>query len=217
MADYLERLARRTLGQLDVARPDLMPQFGTRPIESTDAPPPELTDGPRDGASTAPAFNPPPDRTRHHDLIDDVRRAPGTAARAIEHAWPSPGQPSAAGAPLAPSDIVDRSTIAVSLAPSGIVDRSTLAVSLAPPASWSAAPAFPVIERSRRAARADAPASDVSVSHGAERPAVRITIGRIDVRAVTAAPSPAPARSTPRPSPLRSLESYLDERNGRRS
>lgn len=45
-------------------------------------------------------------------------------------------------------------------------------------------------------------------------PAIRITIGRIDVRAVPSA-SPATAQPRPGPKPLMSLEDYLKQRNNR--
>jgi hypothetical protein len=56
------------------------------------------------------------------------------------------------------------------------------------------------------------PASGASEEGGAAGPVIQVTIGRIEVRAVT---PPAPARSAPaRPSPAPSLDEYLKRRNG---
>lgn len=45
------------------------------------------------------------------------------------------------------------------------------------------------------------------------QPAIRVTIGRIEVRAVSP-PVPAPRSSTPRPAPALSLQEYLEQRDG---
>ncbi|NPD27114.1 hypothetical protein [Corallococcus exiguus] len=61
---------------------------------------------------------------------------------------------------------------------------------------------------------ADRPAAPLTAmaEGGPAEPVIQVTIGRIDVRAVT---PPAPARSTPaRPSPGPSLDEYLARRNG---
>jgi hypothetical protein len=55
----------------------------------------------------------------------------------------------------------------------------------------------------KRAAAPDPPA-----------PTIRVTIGRVEVRAVT--PTPAPSRKPARPAPRMSLDEYLRAQNGGR-
>jgi hypothetical protein len=71
-------------------------------------------------------------------------------------------------------------------------------------------PAF--IGQSRAAAPSSEPREQLAAN---QPPAIHVTIGRVEVRAVMA-PGPPPKAATP-PGPKISLEEYLKQRNGGRS
>jgi|GEM_PF-3015258 len=92
--------------------------------------------------------------------------------------------------------------------PSAVGQARTLAVALEAAAPAQAARSSP--ETARRESNGDT--APVHVSQGPAAPVIQVTIGRIEVRAVS--PS-APARSAPsRAAPSPSLEEYLARRNG---
>jgi hypothetical protein len=201
MADYLERLARRTMGQLEVVRPDLAPAFGARAIDTrerqSDAPsisslarPSPFSGGPASEMSTRAALN-----------IDAPRR-PVAGTLPIERTPLSIEPSSIVEATFGRTERVDSSSVMIAVsAPEPSPMRST------PRQTGDRVAHGP----STTIAALEAPAARTS-----ERPTVSITIGRIDVRAMPA-PASAPPVSKPRSSRLRTLEHYLAERNGGRS
>jgi hypothetical protein len=76
-------------------------------------------------------------------------------------------------------------------------------------------PFTPLAERSKTEEEDDAPSPPVredTVGSSPSEPSVRITIGRIDVRAVS--PPPTPQRKNVRPAPGPTLDAYLRSHNG---
>jgi hypothetical protein len=201
MADFLERLVRRTIGQLPVARPDLAPAFGVGTAEPAVPLPPA---SPAFDAASAPAspIGAPVVPLPRHPAIDDRRAVLPLVVPNPDVASLSSAAATVADAPIAGSESANQRTVAFAF-PAFEPSRQP---SVEPPAP----------ERSRRAWVADPSAPEPFVSRDVERPTIRISIGRVDVRAVSAPPTSQPA-SKPHSNPLRSLDSYLAERNGRRS
>lgn len=75
-------------------------------------------------------------------------------------------------------------------------------------------PLAPPLQRVTRAEDSNSRAGEASNTGETTAPIVRVTIGRVDVRAVKA-PAPHPRRETP-PAPKLSLEEYLRSRSGRK-
>jgi len=72
----------------------------------------------------------------------------------------------------------------------------------------------PLVIRPQRLERADESNSHANEAKNDDHaPIIRVTIGRVDVRAVTQAP---PARRATPPAPKLSLEEYLRSRGGRK-
>lgn len=198
MADFLERLTERTLGRLDVVRPDLAPTFAARVVDGHDrlhepsmAPPgapwAEPSAGPLD-ARTRPS---PPDAL-HTTVVD------GPAAERPP-------------APVESSSISEHTFGRIA-----IEDRSSIAIALSTPAPSAQTPSRRLDRESSLPPRAAVAPPDRSASRERQGSTVSITIGRIDVRAV-AATAPAPPVAKARSSGLRTLEHYLAERNGGRA
>jgi hypothetical protein len=201
MADYLERLARRTMGQLEVVRPDLEPTFAARAIH------------PRDRQSDAPSISPlarpssfsggaPFEVFTRTALNDDAPRGPVVGTSSIDRTSLSIEPSSTVEATFGRTEQVDRSSV-------------TVAVSAPEPSPMRSTPRR-VGERVTQGPSTTIAALDAPEARGSERPTVSITIGRIDVRAMPAPASASPV-SKPRSSRLRTLEHYLAERNGGRS
>jgi len=208
MADYFERLVRRTLGQVDVARPDLAPRFATAtPAERVESSSADSASEPPSTSMRAARVDPDPSdlRARRDDRIDD------TAGRSA-----MPATTGGEGRPRREP---------------GLRDEIRLSIGLIDPWPGAASPSTEVVPRpvARRLApyvpEWPTPTSQRSMipvrepdTWGEDRPStVKITIGRVDVRAMPAAAVTPSRQSAPRSSPLRSLQTYLDERNGRRS
>jgi hypothetical protein len=201
MADYLERLARRTLGQLEVVRPDLAPVFGARAIDA------------RERQSDAPS------------VASRARPSPLSSGASSEVSTRAVLNSDAPRGPFAGTSSIDRTPL--SIEPSSIVEATlgrteqvhsssvTIAVSAPEPSPMRSTPRQ-AGERVAHGPSTTMAALDVPDARSSERPMVSITIGRIDVRAMPA-PASAPPVSKPRSSQLRTLEHYLAERNGGRS
>lgn len=202
MADYLDRLARRTMGQLEVVRPDLAPTFSGRAIDARDrrSDTPFIVSHPRASPSLADASS---EILTRAALNDDVPRGPFAKAFAVDRTPPS----------IEPSSSIVETTFGRT----EHVDRSsvTIAVSAPEPSPMLSTPRR-VGERAAHGPSTPTAVLDAPAPRGSERPTVSITIGRIDVRAMPA-PASAPPVSKPRSSRLRTLEHYLAERNGGRS
>jgi hypothetical protein len=225
MADFLSRLAERTLGSAEVVRPRIAPLFAAGvgpPLEEspersvTDVEPqrqwptplvePVLIDGPRRAASETSSAAPggvPDERaeasnekaTEEPGRVLSVRVSPRPAA--------------------APSDVVMPPREAVAARAVRQVD---------PPLLLPRRHTLPDRSASTGAPRVSAPpaafgTSEVPSAEGPPpgvrapllAPTVRVTVGRVEVRAVFAAPeTPRPAPEAPRPS--LNLDEYLKQR-----
>jgi hypothetical protein len=225
MADFLSRLAERTLGSAEVVRPRIAPLFAAGvgpPLDEspeqnvTDVEPqrqwptplvgPVLVDGPRRAASETSSTTP--------RGVPDVQ-AEASNERATEEPGPALSERVSPRLAAAPSDVEMRPRDAVTaravrqvepplLLPRrhALSDPSAPTVATrasAPPAAFGSSD-FPSAEGPPPAVRAPLPA-----------PTVRVTIGRVEVRAVFAAPeAPRPAPEAPPPS--LNLDEYLKQR-----
>jgi hypothetical protein len=205
MADYLTGLAARALGVATVVRPRPAARFESRPPEEQEAASAASPPGPP--GSPAPAR---PAKTPSARVEPAERPAP-TAVRAARAATAQPAQVDLELEPALRDD-------AILPAARGAPPRRAARRGAAP-GPTTAAPgrtdenAAPVVRPAARRA-AERPALR---PEGASRepPPVRVTIGRIEVRAV-ASPPPPPRPAPQRPEPL-SLDEYLEvRRNGRR-
>jgi hypothetical protein len=207
MADYLAGLAARALGVETVVRPRPAMRFEPQPGEepevarATEARPLE----PRRAAAEVPATGPAAQPTSGElpPRVTDVEEALHGAPRVP----PSPATP----AVEAPERRGARSSTP---APP---EARTTSQAAPPPAAARVEPAgerAAALVRPTTRRRTAAPAAPSHVA--TELPPVRVTIGRIEVRAVTP-PAQTPPRPAPRgPAPL-SLDDYLEQRrSGRR-
>lgn len=245
MADFLSRLAERTLGTAQVARPLATPLFGPAPaapdvLEEVASNDPEGVIRP--GSSTPPphaSFTPFADPPASPPSAQADPTAPTQGASAqqpVEEAglvtgWdqvepirvlpPTRPQTTDPSAPIAPSPS-DRLT---PLVPIAFGARDAAASSLRPPseADEAEAPARVNVLALVRPARPDGQFTadrveserQVRPADTAPEPTINVTIGRIEVRAVF--PTPLPARPAPAAGPQLTIEEYAKQRReGRR-
>jgi hypothetical protein len=206
MSDFFSRLAQRTLGVEPVVRPDIPPLIGSAP-EAGGAPPsaPE-SDLARiaGGEATEPRNF---DRSENSLRVEkphgplESRRQPAEAEQVFQ---PPADRAFAADEPPSAS-LVSFEARDISSADDGVGGRR--AQFRKSPAATEVASLF-----ARHEAVIAPPAFE---SFAAAPPAIHVSIGRVEVRAVTAPPRPsAPER---RAAARLSLEQYLRERNeGRR-
>jgi hypothetical protein len=200
MADYFSRLADRALGAGPSVRPDVAPAqaFRFQAPEQVAAPAEER-------AEMAKSSGDEPRTLPQHSIGKE-----SSGARAFDTRTPAPR-----ASATEPSGITP---------PAGFIAREVVAAQPTPSADETGRQRIePSRELERRAsndprvqaAASIAPREIEEKPESRERPAVRITIGRIEVRAA-APPSPAPAATRAGESAgnrLRTLESYLAERN----
>lgn len=225
MSDYLGAMATRALGLSAVARP--------RPslFESRRAAPEPLiveqeavsTPQPL-RAEEAPRARARGERIRPASEIEPLERRrqeePGSAAETGAAAPPLPSlraePPAVRPGAKAESPPSDRA------AATPVVREAAARRTPPPPEPAKAPPVGPIETQpaARPAQAAPEPTLAVSPSfptlarRDAPEPTVRVTIGRIDVRAVRPVEPPEP-RKKPRPEPGMSLEEYLDRTRGR--
>ena len=202
MADYFSRLADRALGAGPRVRPDVAPAeaFRFQAREQVAAPGEER-------AEMAKSAGDEPRTLPQHSIGKDPPAAPAFDTRTPP--------------PLTPASAAEASGVTP---PAGFIAREVVAAQPTPSADETGRQR---IEPSRglerrasndprvQAAAPIAPREIHEEPESRERPTVRITIGRIEVRAA-APPSPAPAATRAGESAgnrLRTLESYLAERN----
>ena len=214
MADFFTRLAERALGVAPVAAPDLPPMFApaVQPLElSTEivAPQPpagvEVSSGKRP-SPTALVENPtsrrPPEVVRDGMRRSDELRSPLVNVRFAQNQGEdttlSIHRAEKVSLPAAQSALHSSSTVSTVPAAAAVKARKEAASTNPSPAPLSEALVGSPI-------RAE-PAA----------PAIHVTIGRVEVRAVSAPAEPARPRERKAP-PLLSLDQYLRQRNeGRR-
>jgi len=191
MADYLSALAARALGVARVARPRPAARFEPQPIDELGpASAPELQRSTTLAAERPPAAPAP------------AQSAPMAESRAATRWHDDPASP-------APSAEAEAAQPPLNAKPPARRDGES------PPRTDGARmpPPSPLVAAQIAGRRASPPRHE---TRHEEPPAVHVTIGRIEVRAV-APPAPAPARR-PRPQPVPlSLDEYLEQRrSGRR-
>jgi hypothetical protein len=222
VTDFLSRLVERSTGRAAVARPVVPPLFaagaalGAGPVEEEAMGGTGSAEGPV--ATVGEAFRP-------HPPASDAPTVSDTSAPAlpVEEGRAEEVTPPGRERPPAPRTTVTRDRLrvrivrdaAAAMAPDGAPLTAPEAGEKARPAPASG-PESQIALHPREAAvfpRAAAVRGDASTSPPA--PIVRISIGRVDVRAVPparpAAPSPAPVRKDDR----LSLEEYLRPRDRR--
>jgi hypothetical protein len=212
MSDFLTRLAERTMGVAAVARPDLAPVFApapsqqaadpvVAPIDSVSKPaPPPLIEPPTRSSVPRLSAEVRLEAQTHHAKVElgpGTMQAPEQPSRALFREPEKPGvvRPSTDG----PEPPRQRRII---------VQSQPLIASKQSPAAYDAGPASPPIAATRTSGGLDAKWTE------ATPPTINVTIGRIEVRAVTATPPARVERRLPAP---QSLNEYLKARNeGRR-
>jgi hypothetical protein len=209
MADYLTGLAARALGLQTVVRPRPAARFEPHPLEEPEsllvASAPELDLRPGTAelpAAMVPADPPPPGQPRHtgEPAAEEAGRAAAVVSPAPVEARVEPGEHELARAPSVAST-------------THTVPRGRRAREVAGRERIIERPAATVRPTSRvTAARRATPVKQTRD----EPPPVRVTIGRIEVRAVVPPPHAPPRPAPRRPAPL-SLDEYLEQRrSGRR-
>lgn len=208
MGDFLTRMAERALDPAREVRPDLAPGFSFAPFEPASS---------REESPTGPAYRAHADRPSSMISAGDNRRAdlrgeadgfPHSSHAAIARVQPESLQPgerlssfrSRHAEPSIASDLRRNAEPRESATLSHVSDdhdsEHLPRIEAAPPGN---------VERNSSLPR-----------EGSSPPTIRVTIGRIDVRAVTA-PTPVQPRSEGAPRRLRTLDDYLRTRNGERS
>jgi hypothetical protein len=235
MSDFLTRLARRCLGEPPGIRPRLPGLFGPADegpsVTATNTA--AVADAPQGRGAPSPSLRSgamPRAKLVSNELQDALAgppRQPEPSAPPAEEPFPiiSRPQEDTSGNLIANME----STSGKTLAPASLGTQSAFVAA----ASWHSSsepfernpratvpdPCPPLVpQRPANAvasplATADRPAA--AVNRAVAEPAVHITIGRIDVRAVTATAPPAP-RPSARNTPALSLDDYLKRGGGRR-
>lgn len=199
MADFLTRLVQRAQGLAPQVRPDIPPVFGMDRGDNESAasvrPGPALAPVEQDGEGDAIPTRPP----RANALFADA-----SFAQRVEQDSDERG-PVRVRADTPHVEVREMNTV-----PEGNASRRHDAI--APPAIVT--PMLPLVRPADNEQERTLPAAPLAREQQA--PIVKVTIGRIDVRAAV----PSSVTSTPRPaqpSTLRSLDDYLRDRNGRRA
>jgi hypothetical protein len=232
VTDFLTRLVERTLGVADIARPDLASltsvaaaaSVGREDRAGDEMLPSNVARGPWLAAD---ALSPADMRRRGRVVRPAVEEPLGATAVPSEHAVVTrPSSPPREGELLAaPPHALVR------VKRTGVQARALQQPLPGAPSAESQVTASPVGNASQtgrtptttpvtgiRGDRVETP-SEVSPEPRGQRaapPMINITIGRIDVRSAPAAPREHAPVAPAGPPPLRSLETYLRERNGSR-
>jgi hypothetical protein len=234
MTDYLEHLAARALGLADVVRPRLIGLF--EPLDPSDtvvaaepfevqeierpsgrAMPPDprserQPSEPERAAPPAETAAPPRESDSPAVTAADVETPPARQAAAVPAPSPAsstPGRPPSWPGPRPPAISQDPPTVAASPrrtagGPPRSAPQSRLELPSPPrPPSALAPPNGPEPRRGERDASSPAPTA----------PTIRVTIGRVDVRALA---QPAPRPAAPRRASAIALNEYLKQRRERR-
>jgi hypothetical protein len=212
MTDYLTNLAARALGVSEVARPRpslFEPRRGVEPHSAAVEPDgPDTRPGPEAVAQRS--LQPPPRRKPAEPPPSRRVRRESTASE-----WDR-GPPPAAPTPPAPSRVRGRSRPAVPDPPPPATARKTTGPSAPAPLERPVSEKdAPVVTESRRRATPVPPLlrparlpQRVLPARQPPEPSVRVTIGRIDVRAVKP-DEPSKPRRKPKAAQRMSLDEYL--------
>jgi hypothetical protein len=211
MADYLSALAARALGVANVARPRPAARFEPQPMEEFES---LSTPDRRRSAHRSIEHSPADTEPVRMPATREPVRTPGEREPVVatgEDRFPTFAAPSAAEAALPTQPIPPPRRRNDEPAAPRTERPSIPPVREVPTSRIDRTPGTPTRREARREAQARA-----ATAAAPEPPAVHVTIGRIEVRAVTSpAAGPAP-RSRRHPTPL-SLDEYLEQRrSGRR-
>lgn len=234
MADFLSRLAGRTLGVAPIVQPVIAPRFAPSPAHPDSPPTIEEFEDVIDATESTPRRVPsrsaalPAGRLGPSALVTDIDRDREEGAASAPRETSVGAAARTSDEPRARSDAPEIAVHRLVKAPADQPSWPTQQED--PAAELSARPqADPRIEPigwrlPRRAVdryavvppiTRGAPAA-VAAESPAAAPVIRVTIGRIDVRALPAPARPVPSPAAPRP-PTPSLDGYLRSRNqGRR-
>ena len=215
MSDYLTRLAARALGVAEAARPRrsifeprraaaeplvLEPEGGREPearaerAERTVVPPAPLA---RAGAEARQASSVTPDADREPSRAGVPRRVPERTARLTRRVSRVPAE--AVSVPAdAPQPGTPESLREIEAREPDVPPREPSA-----PGARAARVEPPLLPLAARPPRTVVPRKEAPLT------TVRVTIGRVDVRAVSPQPRPEPRKRESQPPPRMSLEEYL--------
>jgi hypothetical protein len=223
MSDYLANLAARALNSAEVLQPRLPSRFGPAPgagglgldtLESEEAQ--------EQGAPGVPVPAPPPElpqRAADLRLPLDLPRPgdPASGRRVTGQAAllaPAPDGPAAVPAVPAAPEGSGREPYRGAMGEPGDVPSPTLPEGQdrapAPSPASTGQTAITIVAHAVPRRTPEEPAAPGEAS--ASEPVIRVTIGRIDVRAVMPFPAPAPRPAAPA-APPPSLEEYLRKRS----
>ena len=206
MADFLTRLAERTLGVAQVVQPIIAPVFAPEPALTREA----FTVQHEERALEAP--------TREADQSAVIHRPQHFNQNVYAH--PEHIKSIARGAATDQENLTRSHVPAVE---SGIVpaqDAAAPTPSIVPsttipgPTSNADSPGTSFPTNWTPFTRTDSEALQALQQREAPAPSIRVTIGRIEVRAIMPAKEPAARPPTRRPGPKLSLDDYLKQQNG---
>lgn len=200
MADFLSKLAGRTLGTQPSPRPVIATMFAAGPSVAGDF-----------MSETVPHESPADDSLSSLTSRSARQEQPGLATRPEGPGAVAPGRREFVGHPLSgltaqQSAVTDHQQVGPgSITPHGAADFSPIKES-------------PALPGTRASIAEKQPGARLYGSHREPRqtsepaPVIKVSIGRVDVRAVTQAPSTTPQKP-PSARPQPSLEEYLHARN----
>ena len=229
MADFLTRLAAQALGMRPAIRPDIAPVFGPAAGVDANSRPPMESEAVVATKASPPA---PHDDFVHQSTQEQLPAMQREGSGRQEKAGrvpPAPLPAPAASNPHALKPLADRATdreiesertslIAQSL-PAEVPQRQHGKQNLPPQQSTQAAVQVAISPQTRAALHAPVPSHETAARMGGDvpAPAVHVTIGRVEVRAIMTPPAPVQRIPEKRVAQTQSLGEYLQERNrGRR-
>jgi hypothetical protein len=219
MTHFLDRLVERARGTVPLVEPIIAPRFAPAPVAEI---------------ATEEEATPPTRRA-----TQETRAANETRDVVVRQEAPPMEEPRRRkGEP--PTRETEEKEETVEVAPQGLLVplQPPNDIEIAPPPAWTrgseslrsdvpphvrSAPALPVVRRGKhqppsaaprpsgRPALSASPLTFPNETHSNERPIVRVTIGRIEVRAAPA-PSTPPRKPAPRSEPKLTLDAYLKAR-----
>ena len=223
MADFLTRLAERTLGVAQVVQPIIAPVFAPEPAPTREVftvqheeraleAPTQETDKSAVGDGSSPIFPPAGGRSvpinRPLRFNQDVYAHPEHVEYIASGASTEQENLTRSNIPVVESAIVPAQGEAV---PTPNIVPST---TIPGPTSNTASPGTSLPTNWTPFTRTDSEALQALQQREAPAPSIRVTIGRIEVRAIMPAKEPTARPPTRRPGPKLSLDDYLKQQNG---
>jgi hypothetical protein len=215
MADFLTRLAERTLGVPPAIRPDIAPSWVPAPSEEAWSRP-----GPKVEASVSAVATVPngPSNTVARIPVAE-QHAPDRTVPVEAKSEPHPPEPVVVSAYPRQSSPHESGTVRPIFSSHAEAQPSLWSKEPSPSQRISAAPASPRValpSLPKIVPRATVPIVEMTERVRSDR-AVQVTIGSVEVRAIVSPPAPAQRVAERRIAPNLRLDEYLKERNqGRR-